>query len=269
MERLALHRQAIELLHLRQDARLQRIAARAEGIQRLAVAQEDSLLALVDDELAASDKVCHRVLPDEGFVVALITDDRRNRRIAHLGLLDFLLYVGHGVAHGACHTCSGLVRLKPAAARRAAEMHLIAEVGVRHQLRMTDGALGPAALGLVIDHAVPAGGAAFGRHPVGLDVDDIAAAAADALAGKKACGGFGIVVADGAGDDELTHDHSLLCSSIAMVFIYAGWSEIFGFSLPFHYIIPVQVFQVSMTIMHNVCQRTVFPPPLTIMQDPR
>ena len=65
-------------------------------------------------------------------------------------------------------------------------MHLIAEVGVRHQLRMTDGALCPAALSLVIDYAVPAGRATFGRHPVSLDVDDIAATAADALAGKKA-----------------------------------------------------------------------------------
>ena len=111
MERFALHRQAIDLLHLRQDARLQRVATRAEGIQRLAVAQEDGLLALVDDELAAGDKARHWVLPDEGFVVTLVADDRRNCRIAHLGLLDFLLHIGHSVAHGARHTCSRLIRL--------------------------------------------------------------------------------------------------------------------------------------------------------------
>ena len=65
----------INFLQQRQLLRLQRIAARAEEVERLSVAEENGLLTFVDDQLRTEVKVLDRVLPDERFVVALIFDD--------------------------------------------------------------------------------------------------------------------------------------------------------------------------------------------------
>ena len=67
----------INFLQQRQLLRLQRIAARAEEVERLSVAEENGLLTFVDDQLRTEVKVLDRVLPDERFVVALILDDAR------------------------------------------------------------------------------------------------------------------------------------------------------------------------------------------------
>ena len=210
MEGLALHGQRIEAVHLREDAGFQGIAAGAEGVKGLAVAQENGLLALMDDELTAGYKVGDGVLPHEGLVVALIADDRRNARVTDPGLLDFRLNVRHGVAHGAGDVPGGLVGLQLTAAGAAGKVHQVAEIRAGDKLSVADGTFGAAALGLIVDHAVAAGGAALRGHAVGFDIDNVAAAAADMPAGKKTGGGFNIVPAYGAGNHELAHGHCLL-----------------------------------------------------------
>ena len=52
MERaLGVGRELVELLQQRQLLRLQRVAPRSKEVERLPVAEEDSFLALVDDQL--------------------------------------------------------------------------------------------------------------------------------------------------------------------------------------------------------------------------
>ena len=60
---------------LRQVFRLQRVAPRAEQIQRLAVQEKHSLLRLVDDKLSQTVEILTGMLPDEGRIVALILND--------------------------------------------------------------------------------------------------------------------------------------------------------------------------------------------------
>lgn len=67
----------INFLQQRQLLRLQRVAPRAKEVERLPIAEENGLLALVDDQLRTEVEVLNRVLPDERFVVALILDDAR------------------------------------------------------------------------------------------------------------------------------------------------------------------------------------------------
>ncbi len=55
--------------------RLKGVAARAERVERLAVAEEHRLLRLVHDELRSRVEVLGGMLPDEGGVVALVFDD--------------------------------------------------------------------------------------------------------------------------------------------------------------------------------------------------
>ena len=93
--------QLVELLHYGELLCLQRVPPRSEQVQRLPVTEEDGLLALVDDELAAHVEVLDGVLPDKRLVVSLVLDDAGKAVALDLLAQKPLRHVVFKVAHGA------------------------------------------------------------------------------------------------------------------------------------------------------------------------
>ena len=197
--------QLIELFQHGQLLRFQRVAARAKGVQRLPVAEEDGLLTFVDDELGAEVEILDGVFPDERFAVALVFDDAGKAVLPNLFGLEALGHVVFKIAHRAG------VALRPAryaqahAALAAGELHRFGLFGHGVDGLAADGAARVLPPGLVEDHVVAAMGTGAAGHFVRADVDGIAAGAVDLLAGEKARLGFHVLPAARAFDDEFGH----------------------------------------------------------------
>ena len=123
MEGRALRRKLVNAVHFGERGGFQRVASRAEGIQRFAVAEEHCFLTFVHNQLRSRGEIRQRVLPNNRLIVALIADDRRNAIRAHLCLLHLRLNVVFLAADGAVHLIHRAVRVQLAAAPMAAERH--------------------------------------------------------------------------------------------------------------------------------------------------
>ena len=191
MERaLGVGRELVELLQQRQLLRLQRIATRAKEVERLSIAEEDGLLALVDDQLRAEVKVLDRVLPDERFVVALILDDAGKAVLFDLLGRDPLCDIVHAVADGAGIGRGRLACAQADAALCAGKLYGIGLLRQRVDRLMADRAERLFALGLVEHDHVPAVRALPPGKLVRAHVDRVAARTVDFFACKEACLGF-------------------------------------------------------------------------------
>ena len=195
----------INFLQQRQLLRLQRVAARAKEVERLSVAEEDGLLALVDDQLRAEVKVLNRVLPDERFVVALIFDDAGKPVLFDLLGCDPLGHIVHAVADRAGVARRGLVRAQADATLRAGKLHSAGLLGHRVDRLMADRAERFFALGLVKHDHVPAVRALAPGQLVRADVDRVPARAVDFLSRKEPRPGFCVFPTVGTFDDKFTH----------------------------------------------------------------
>ena len=149
----ALRRQLVDAVHLGERGGFQRVAPRAEGIQRFAVAEEHGFLTFVHNQLRSRGKIRQRVLPHNRLIVALIADDRRNALRTHLCLLHLRLYVVHRTADGAVHLVHRAVRVQLAAAPMAAERHGFPH----HQRRLAHRAAGIRAIRLIKNNLIAAG----------------------------------------------------------------------------------------------------------------
>ena len=149
----ALRRQLVNAVHFGERSGFQRVAPRAEGIQRFAVAEEHSLLTFVHNQLRSRGEIRQRVLPDNRLIVALIADDRRNALRTHLRLLHLRLHVVFLAADGAFHLIHRAVRVQLAAAPMTAERHGFPH----HQRRLAHRAAGIHPVGLVENNLIAAG----------------------------------------------------------------------------------------------------------------
>ena len=201
--------QPVHLLQQRQLLGFQRIAARAEQVQRLAVPEEHGLLALVDDQLGTIVEVLDGVLPHEGVVVALILDDAGQAVPADLLRDEPLLHVIFTVADRADERRRALSRRQPDAALAAGEGLALLLVGQRVHRRLADWALRVRALGLIEYDLVAAVRALAGRQLVRAHVDDVPAGAFDLLPRKETRPGLGILAAGGTRDCKLRHMYFL------------------------------------------------------------
>ena len=182
MERLPFYRDWVCLCHPWQNAGFQSVPSRSKGIQRLPVAENDSFLTFVHNELAPCHKICHRVLPHKGLVVAFVTDDGWHRSSAGFSLLDLLLHIAVGVTHRANNMRCCLICLQLTAAGRAAEMHQIVEAVIRNELRVTDRTLSVLAFRLIVNYAISAARSNHRRHAIRLTVNAVSAVTADMFA---------------------------------------------------------------------------------------
>lgn len=95
-------------------------------IQRLTVAEEDCLLALVDDQLRAQVKVLDGMLPDEGISVTLVLDHAGQAVLADLLRLDPLGYVIYMIADRAGICSRSFGRGQAHATLGAGKLHSLA-----------------------------------------------------------------------------------------------------------------------------------------------
>lgn len=195
----------INFLQQRQLLCLQRIAARAEEVERLPVAEENGLLTFMDDQLRTEVEVLDRVLPDERFVVTLVFDDAGKTVFFDLLSRDPLGYVVHAVADGAGIGRGRLACAQADAALCAGKFYGIGLLRQRVDRLMADRAERLFALGLVIDDRVAAFRAFTGREPFRPHVDGVPARAVDFLSRKEAGPGFRKFPAVGAFNDKFAH----------------------------------------------------------------
>lgn len=175
----------INFLQQRQLLCLQRIAARAEEVERLPVAEENGLLTFMDDQLRAEVEVLNRVLPNERFVVALILDDAGKAVLFDLLSRDPLGYVVHAVADGAGIGRGRLACAQADAALRAGKLHSAGLLGHRVDRLMADRAERFFALGLVKHDHVPAVRALPPRQLVRAHINCVAARTVNFLSRKE------------------------------------------------------------------------------------
>ena len=171
----------VETFKQRELLRLQRVAPRAEEVERLSVAEEDGLLTLVDYQLRAEVEVLDRVLPDECFVVALELDYAGEPVLLDLLGEQAFLHVVDVVADGAGVCRRGLACAQTDAAFFAGELRNLIAVGLRVYSFSADGTARPFALALVEHDGVAAVGTFAACHFVGADVDSVTAGAVDFL----------------------------------------------------------------------------------------
>lgn len=197
--------QTVELFQDGQLLGFQGIPPRPKQIQCLAVPEENGLLAFVDNELGAQVEVLNGVLPDQGFVAALIFDDAGKAVLLDLFGLDPLRHIIHMVADRAYVRAGPLSRPQPHPALSAGKLHRL--VLLRHGVDgfPADGALGIFALALVKDHLVAAVRALAACQLVCADIDGVAAGAVDFLSRKEACFGLGVAPTVGAFDYKFGH----------------------------------------------------------------
>ena len=191
MERaLGVGRELVDLLQQRQLLCLQRVAPRAKEVERLSVAEENGLLAFVDDQLRTEVEVLDRVLPDKRFVVTLIFDDAGKAVLFDLLGRDPLGNVIDTVADRAGVGRGSLAGTQANTALRAGKLHSVGLLRQRVDRLMADRAKCLFALGLVEHDHVPTVWTLPPCQFVRAHVDRIAARAVDLLPRKKACLGL-------------------------------------------------------------------------------
>ena len=154
-------------------------------IQRLTVAEEDCLLALVDDQLRAQVKVLDGMLPDEGISVTLVLDHAGQAVLADLLRLDPLGYVIYMIADRAGICSRSFGRGQAHATLGAGELHGLVLLCHGVDGFAADRALGLRALALVKDHMVPAMGTGAACQLVRANIDGAAAGTVDFLSCKE------------------------------------------------------------------------------------
>ena len=182
---LGVGRELIETLKQRQLLCLQRIASRTEEVESLTVAEEDSLLTFVDDELRAVIEVLDRVLPDERLIIALEFDDAGKPVLLDLLGDDALLHIIDAVTHRAGVFFRAAVGKQTHAALRAGKFYHSVPLGGSVYCLAADGADGFVTLGLVKDNVVTAVRAAAACHLIRAYVYRVPARAVDFLACKE------------------------------------------------------------------------------------
>lgn len=185
-------RKPIKALKQRKLLRLQRIAPRAEEVERLTVAEEDSLLTFVDDELRAVIEVFNRVLPDERLVVALKFDNAGEAVFLDFLGDDALLHIVDAVAHGAGEFLRTSVGKQTHAALRAGKFYHFVPLSGGVYCFTADGADSFIALRLVKDNVIAAVRTAAACHLIRADVYRVPARAVDFLTCKEPGLCFGI-----------------------------------------------------------------------------
>ena len=202
-----------QLVELFQDGKLlgfQGVAAGAKQIQRLTVPEENGLLAFVDDKLRTQIKVLDRVLPHQGFVVALILNDAgQTVPLDFLGFQPFR-HIVDMVAYRANIAACPLGCPQPHTALGAGEFNGF--ILLRHGVDglPADRALGILPLALVKDHLVAAVGTGTAAELVRADINGIAAGTINFLLRKEACFGLGVAPTVGAFNYKFRHKYLLL-----------------------------------------------------------
>ena len=189
---LGVGRELIETLKQRKLLCFQRVASRAEEVERLTVTEENSLLTFVDDELRAVIEVLDRVLPDERFVVALKFDDAGKAVFLDLLGDDALLHIVDAVAYRAGVLLRAAVGKQTHAALRAGKFYHSVPLGGGVYRLAADRADSFIALGLVKDYVVAAVRAAAACHLIRAYVYRVPARAVDFLTCKEPGLCFGI-----------------------------------------------------------------------------
>ena len=202
---LGVRRQLVELFQNGELLCLQRVASRTEEIQRLTVAEEDGLLAFVDDELGAEVEVLDGVLPDQCFAVALILDDAGKAVALYLLGFQALRHIVDMVADGAYVGGCTLGGTQTDPALTAGEFHGLVLLCHGVDGLAADRALGLCALALVKDHIVPAVGTGAACQLVRADIDGAAAGTVDFLSCKEPGLCFRIAPAVGTFNDKFRH----------------------------------------------------------------
>ena len=184
--------QLIQLFQHRQLLGFQGIAAGSEGVQRLAVPEENGLLGLVDDQLGTQVEVLNGVLPDQGIRIAFVFNDGGKTLLLDLFSLDPLGHIVYMVADGAGVCRGGLGGAQPDAALGAGKFHGL--ILLRHGVDglTANRTLGSGTLALVEYHIVAAVDAGAAGQLVGAHIDGVTAAAVDLLLGKEA--GLGLYI---------------------------------------------------------------------------
>ena len=202
--------QFVELLQDGQLLRLERITARAKGVQRLSVAEEHGLLTLVDNQLGAEVEVLDGMLPHQRLAVALVPDDAGETVPPDILSLQTLGDIVFKVAHRTNVRLCTARRAQPHAALATGEFCHPARPGHGIDRLAADGTSGVRALRLIEHHVVAAMRTGAARHPVRADVDGIAAGTVDLPAGQEARLCFHVLPASGTFDDKSGHtQHSL------------------------------------------------------------
>ena len=198
-----------QLIELFQHGKLlgfQRIAARAKTVQRLTIAEEHRLLALVHDKLGAKVEILNGVLPHQRFAVALVFDDAGQSVPANLFGLEAFAHVVFKIAHRAEVARRSARRAQTHAALTAGKLHHFGLLVHGVDRLAADGASGVRAFGLVEHHVVAAMGAGAAGHFVHAHVNGMAAGAVDLPAGENARPYLRILPAPGTLDDKSGHD---------------------------------------------------------------
>ena len=198
-------RELIQFLQHRQLLSFKRVAAGAEKIQRHAVAEEDSFLALVNDELGTVVEVLDRMLPDEGRVVALILDYGGEAVLFDLFLRDSFRDVVVKVTDGADVVRCGLRGPEPDAALRAGKFNGLVLLRLGIDGFAADGAFCRRSLRLVENDLVAAVRALAACKLVRADVDHEAAGAVDLFPGEESRLRLSVLPAARAFDNEFGH----------------------------------------------------------------
>ena len=190
--------QLIEFFQQGQLLGLQRVAARAEQVQRLPIAEENRLLTFMYNQLGAVVKILDGMFPDQCFVVALILDDTGKTVFFDLLFFDLLCHIVYEVTNRAGVACRTFGSAQPHPALGAGEFHHLVLLCHRIDGFVADRAFGAFAHALVKQHHIAAVRALAACHFVGAHMDGITAGAVDFLAGKKARAPLGIATAVGA-----------------------------------------------------------------------
>ena len=168
-----------DLTDERQTLRLERVAARAEGVQRLAIAEKDGLLALVHDELRAINKVLQRVLPHQRLLRPL--EFQHRGAIVSLGPCQRLLHIRLVPTKRTNGRAGILLGTQRQSTLLAGDVHKALLQGRRIDGVPANRAGRLLAFGLVEDHLIAAVLALPARQLLRLHVDDITATARQLL----------------------------------------------------------------------------------------